>query len=212
MRHIIKVFLLFLVLTLVDNRSASGQDYYAGLKIGVSTTTFSGTSINELDWRSAFAGGFIFGASFGDYLKVQPEAIYTVKGASISNVIIDDVPTELDAVFSIAYLDLPVLLHIYPVQSRRFYPKVFAGPLLSYQLDARVKTIEPNGTSQSETDDSVDDIDYGVVLGAGVDFNFRGERVTFDARYLLGTSNIRSSRPDAPLNNRGVMVMVGVSI
>lgn len=211
MRHIISVFFFSLVFGLTGYSSAHAQDYSAGLKIGVSTTTFSGNSLNELKWRSAFAGGFVFGAAFGDMFKIQPEAIYTVKGASIENVVIDDEPTRLDAVFSIAYIDIPVLLHFYPVEYNSIYPKIFIGPMLSYQLDAQVKTIEPGGASQTESDDTVDGSDYGIVIGGGVDFDFRGERITFDARYLFGQSNIRSSRPDAPLNNRGVVVMMGVS-
>lgn len=211
MRRYTQSLLFSLLIVAISIGSSSAQDYSVGLKVGVSSTTFSGTSDTPLSWRSALAGGFVFGASFGDFVKIQPEMIYTVKGATAENVTILGEPTNLDAIFSIAYIDLPLLLHLYPVQRRNIYPKIFAGPMYSYQLEASVETIEPGGNSQTESDESVDGSDYGFVVGAGIDFDYRGERVTFDARYLFGQSNIRSSRPDAPLHNRGLLFLLGVA-
>jgi hypothetical protein len=189
-----------------------GQEYTAGIKVGVSTTTLSGTSDTELTWRSAFAGGFVFGAKFFNSIAIQPEIIYVVKGASTDNIFQAGEPTGLKGVFSFSYVDVPLLVSFSPLQRSRVYPKVFAGPFLSYQLDASLEQIEPvSGNSSTESVDTIHDTDFGLVVGTGADFDIRGERVTFDVRYVWGRNNIRQNVPDSPLYNRSILFLVGVS-
>lgn len=197
---------------LSSTTDVSGQEYSVGLKIGVSTTTLSGDSDTELEWRSAFAGGFVFSAQVLDIVTIQPELIYTVKGASTDNIFQSGEPTGLEGVFSFSYLDFPLLVSLSPYQRSSIYPKVFAGPHFSYQLDASIEQTSPTtGNSQSEPVDTIPDTDYGFVVGAGADFDIRGERATFDVRYVWSRNNVRPNVEDRPLYNRGVLVMLGVS-
>ncbi|NND71655.1 MAG: PorT family protein [Rhodothermales bacterium] len=192
--------------------SSVGQDYSVGLKIGVSGNTLSGSSDTELRWRSAFSGGFSFNARFFNSIAVQPELIYVVKGAKTDNIFQSGEPTGFEGIFSFSYLDFPVLLMLTPQTRTRIHPKVFAGPHLSYQLDASIEQIDPNsGNSASESVDTIPDTDLGLVFGGGADVEIRGELVTFDIRYIWSKKNLRPNVPDNPLYNRGILFLVGVS-
>jgi hypothetical protein len=78
---------------------------------------------------------------------------------------------------------------------------VFTGPQFSFNTDAKY-VLE----GQPDEDLEVKGNDFGWVLGAGLE---KG-RITADARYTLGLSNIAESGGEA--KNRVFSVMIGVKL
>ncbi len=195
---------------------AQAQQLTGALKIGGAVTNLSGKSNATFDPRAGLAGGVALGYDFGNGLLVQPEVLYVVKGAYADTEVDffpddgQDVLVPIRARFDLTYLEVPVLV-VYRFAGRGgLQPKVFAGPSIAFKLDARVRFRARGGTgpTQTEEDDTVESIDYGAVLGAGAEFVVGSQRLSFEARALLGQANVRMADP--ALHNVGVVFLVGI--
>lgn len=203
--------LSLIAIIVLSTQPASAQRINGGLKAGISSTTFVGQADTQFNPRQAFSAGVSFGVQLTPFLLVQPEVLYVIKGADADNIILEGEETNLEATFSLAYLEIPILLVFRPRVSSNTHLRLFAGPSVGSNLDSRVETRNPvTGSVLRESDSSITDYDYGAVFGAGVDRSAFGEVITVDLRWLLGVPDIRD-RPDAPLRNRGLLLMFGVS-
>jgi hypothetical protein len=79
---------------------------------------------------------------------------------------------------------------------------VFTGPQVSFNLKAE----EEFAGVTTDRDEDVKSTDFGWVLGAGLE---KG-RITADARYTLGLSNIAEGGND--VKNKAFSVMIGVKL
>ncbi len=191
---------------------ALGQTLEPGFHLGLAATTFSGDANTEFNFRSGFSAGVSLGITFPSGLAIQPEVRYALKGATSDSATIADVEQPLDVKSTISYLEVPVLVVYRFDTGGGIRPKVFAGPFLAWKLDSTIEWgLASGGTRMKETDSSVQSRDVGFVVGAGLEFDFAGERLVFGARATLGRSDIRD-RPDAPLRNTGIELFTGLTL
>jgi hypothetical protein len=198
---------------------AAAQGFRGEILIGVAATTLTGESVADFEPRTSLAGGAAFGYDFGNGLAVQPEVLYLLKGAAAEMTVSElarllDEPdnpsqTPVDLRFKIVYLEVPVLVH-YRFETRtRFHPRLFAGPALAYRLDAKVSYgARDAGPTFTQDDESVRDVDYGLVFGAGVEVETGFERFTLGARATIGRANTRQREP--AIRNSGVVFFAGI--
>lgn len=158
--------------------------------------------------------GTMFGGSLqlplGSKITLQPEFMFLNKGTKFkepgsngsSNVRLD-------------YLELPVLLR-YDFSRETIGPHVYAGPSVGFNIGCN---LELNGPVSLPTTDCTDNdfepkkIDYGMTIGAGVDFNLGGVALTGGARYGIGLADIRSDNSDefkSRVNNGVLTLYVGL--
>ena len=190
----------------------SAQDIHVGLRAGVNFSNFSGEADTEFGPRSAFTATVYFRTELSQIVEFVPELGYSVKGAATDEVILEGVPTGLEAVFSLPYLDVNAPLLIKPMTFGAATPYVLAGPSLGYRLDARVELIDPDtGESVTQDDSSIEKYDFGIQAGIGTYYNLGSQKLTVEARYYRGLTDVRD-RPDAPLRNSNVGILVGVSL
>ena len=136
-----------------------------------------------------------------DTLLLQPEALYSQKGATYT-LFGEDLDLKLD------YLEVPVLLKArFGTGAAR--PAVFAGPAISFELRAK-------GQFQDQTEDldETKGTDFGLVFGAGVDLAAGSGAFVVDARYTLGLSTIDDASSDdlrADIKNKAFTLSIGYS-
>lgn len=168
-----------------------------GLKAGVNSSTLSSDD-DLLDVGSrwgAVAGGFV-GRNITDNLGIQLEGLFSQRGAN-------DKTSGLDNSIRLTYLDVPLTARVGSTTGNNMHFHAFTGPQLGIKLSAKAKD-DFLGT-EIDLDDEVKSWDFGWTVGAGVEMN----RVSLDARYTLGLTNIDNSDSDASLKNRTFTVLLG---
>jgi outer membrane immunogenic protein len=167
-----------------------------GLKAGVNSSTLSSDD-DLLDVGSlwgAVAGAFI-GKNMSDNLSLQLEGLFSQRGAK-DNTFGDDAKIRL------TYLDVPLTARFGSTTANNVHFHAFTGPQLGIKLSSKYTD---DADSDVDLDDSVKSWDFGWTVGAGVEMN----RVSLDARYTLGLTNIDESDSGSSLKNRTFTVLLG---
>ncbi|MDJ1492297.1 porin family protein [Cytophagaceae bacterium DM2B3-1] len=158
-----------------------------GIKGGVNLSNFySGDDVSDNNLKPGFqAGLYVKAPIIEDVLFIQPELLYTRKGAqsTYSNFIQGSGKYQ----FGLGYAQLPVLLG---VDLGIF--NIHAGPYVAYLTDAKVKDVDNDGSINGVTDlnrDNFNSLDYGLSGGIGLDF----EAAQIGLRYDLGLREIGAS-------------------
>jgi outer membrane immunogenic protein len=119
----------FVALLVVPQTASAGVKF--GIKGGANIANVNGDFMEGLeDWKSTigFCGGIFLELNFGRVLTIQPEVLYTMKGANTG-----------DGKLKFDYIEIPVLLKLrIPISS--VHPFVFAGPAFGFNLKATRST------------------------------------------------------------------------
>lgn len=130
----------------------SRNSSYAGLKIGGSAATFSGDVPTNMRPLYGLNGGIFVHLPLGRPFSVQPEVLYSMKGAQ-NPAYYNDVTTWLN------YIDVPVSFRA--ATSQGFFLE--AGPQLGILLTAKSDATGEKVNVKS----AYRPVDFGFVLGAG---------------------------------------------
>ncbi len=169
---------------------------------------------------TGLAAGFFLEFGGNSLLGLRPELLFRQKGYQYSF-------PDLDSLYSeqFNYLDLPVVLrlHLGP-QNLRLYAE--GGASLGYLLNG-VRTYTENGREIEEDIDTSDDydatgrrevsIDFGGVLGAGLEAKIGPGRLHLGGRYNIDLNDFYDFEGQAPpdweaLRWRSLDVTLGYSI
>lgn len=138
-----------------------------GLKAGLTYTTLGsatlgGISVNY-DYRPGFQGGFFAELPVSETVSVNPQLLFTQKGANFpSNV----GGVKIDGSVQLNYIDFPVLLGVKANPQLSFY----AGPQVSFLLSHKTTATVNGVTNTSTSKDDVESTLIGGNLGAGYQF------------------------------------------
>lgn len=145
-----------------------------GPKLGLDLANLTGSDVQNNSIKiGAEIGGYLT-YSFSDLIALQPELIYTMKGANF------DVGGRTFS-DNFNYLEIPILARLSFLKGKT-HPIVFLGPEVAMLLSA-----DANGT---DIKDRLNSTDFGIVLGAGVGLGLGRGTLTIDARYDLGLTSI----------------------
>jgi len=174
---------------------ANAQDLKFGIKAGANLSTLTGDAVaDDVKMKAGFnAGGFVE-IKFTDKLALQPELLFSLQGAKTTDRFDDGAGniTRDESKVNLSYLNVPVMLKFYPVQS--FFLE--GGPQVGFLVSAKSKdeTTEnfTDGTvlnSSAETDikDNLKTVDFAFNLGLGYDFT---QSLSLNARYSIGLTNV----------------------
>lgn len=180
-----------------------------GAKAGFAVTNFLGDSDPQFQSKVNFTGGFTFRHEMNRNLSIQPELLYVVKGSKTQTQI-NDVLADLS--FTVTYLEVPALLRYSFSPRAGVSPVIAAGPVVSWNIDSRVKFGAVGGDIEfTDSDDSIKGIDLGVAAEAGVDFKWDLRTISAGLRFTYGLSNIIDN-PDDPKHNGAVAATVGIGL
>ncbi len=170
------------------------DELHFGIKAGANLSNVYDVKGQDFsaDYKFGFAGGIFVAIPLGDYLGIQPEALFSQKGyESNGNV--------LGAAYKIThtadYIDIPILLQIKPGD----FLTVLIGPQYSYLVSTKNKFESSLLTVQQQNDFDNINIRKNIlgVLG-GLDFNIRnaviGARVGWDLIHNNGDGTSTSPR------------------
>jgi len=163
----ILVIAAFAVLLALPQTSAAGVKF--GLKGGANIANVNGNWDDGLnDWKSTvgFCGGIFLELNFGKILTIQPEVLYTMKGADTG-----------DGKLKFDYIEIPVLLKV-RIPTGSIHPFIFAGPAFGWNLKAAIEGYELGDFPTA---------DYSAVFGGGLQL---GHSVHIDVRYTMGLQKL----------------------
>ena len=167
------------ILMLVGFAGAFAQ---TGLKGGVNLTNLYVDDIDDENVKVGYHVGIYHEAAITDFLSIQPELLFTSKGAEL----------QYDGFlggsgkyrYNLNYLEVPLL-----VKLKLAGFNVEAGPYAAFLVGANVTDVDSNGNVQGVTSldrDDFNQLDFGLSLGTG--FDFTGGRI--GARYDFGLNEI----------------------
>ena len=140
--------------------------------------------------------GTMFGVSlllpFGSSVALQPELLFSNKGSRFNTGTGGEKNVRLD------YLEVPLLLRYDLAGGAALDPHFYAGPSIGYNVGCSVKfsrTGFPNTSSDCSKSSFFDakTLDWGAIVGAGVDLTVGGLGVTGGARYGIGLADINKT-------------------
>ncbi|MEN6561432.1 MAG: porin family protein [Acidobacteriota bacterium] len=169
MKNLSRILVIGLFVTVLALPQAAAAGVKFGLKGGANVANVNGNFSDALaDWKSTvgFCGGIFLELNFGRVLTIQPEILYTMKGADTG-----------EGKLKFDYIEIPVLLKV-RIPMGSVHPFVFAGPAFGWKLKAAVEGYKIDDMPKS---------DYSAVFGAGLQL---GGSVHIDARYTMGLQKL----------------------
>lgn len=168
--------------TSMDN----GMKAKFGIKGGLNLTNLYSSEANTDHMKLGFNAGVFAKLPVTKGFSIQPEVLYSLKGAkeSYSNFVQGDGEYR----FNLGYVEVPILAVVNLAPNFN----IQLGGYAAYLVNANVKNVDDNGTIQGASDLSTSDFkkfDYGLVGGVGFDV----ENFTIGARYNYGLAKIGKS-------------------
>jgi hypothetical protein len=188
-------------LALVSTSPANAvEDLYGGIKGGVNIANQSVDPDAELDSRTGMSVGGYFGIPVNQTLAVQPEGLFTMKGSKYET-----------GSSKLNYIEVPVLARASFMHDASARPAIFAGPAVGFNISAKA---EDETEEEVDIKDSVNPIDFGMVVGGGVDIPFSEGKNSFgiDLRYTMGLNNINDTDTDVDVKNGVFQIMGSVGL
>jgi outer membrane protein with beta-barrel domain len=175
------------VLTLTAQEQRTGSEGHItpkfGIKAGLNLSNLYVDNVQDENIKLGLNVGLLAKIPFVRGLSIQPELLYTSKGAKL---IYDNfLQGKGEYRFNLNYVELPVLAVIN--LAKKF--NLHAGGYLAYLASANIKDMNEDGTVTAIKDFNADNfnrIDYGLIGGLGIDV----ENFTIGARYNYGLREV----------------------
>ena len=160
---------------------------YAGFGAtgAINFAKLTGDDVEDVDSRTAIAGGIYLVFPVSPLLAFQGELLYAMKGGTVSGS--DPEIGEYDFTFKLDYIEVPLLVRINVPTAGVMKPFLVFGPALGFNTSAKGK-LEALGVSFETDLEDVKDFDIGLVLGGGVGFPLMGYVASVGVRYEKGLS------------------------
>ena len=193
------LFSLSLIVFLILFISQLNAQIQIGPKAGLNIANVVGDDARffdrELESKTGFSGGIFFMYQFSNLFAIQPEAYYTMKGASldISNV---------KVTFTLDYIEVPVLLKlVIPVEGSDIRPSIYAGPSIAFNTTSKIKAEADGQSEEMDLKDDTKSTDFSLAFGGGIGFMLGANELGFDVRYILGLTTVDDSADPYDVKN-----------
>jgi hypothetical protein len=163
-----------------------------GLKGGLNFANLTGDDSGDPDSKLGFAFGGFYSHPITETFFIQPELLFTMKGAKEEYM-------GYDFTYNLNYIELPILAKMcFPMET--FMPNVFVGPALAFNMAATVEVDD-----ESDDIEDVKGMDFGLVFGAGADIG----KFTVDGRFTMGLTTIFDVEGDPDVKNSVMSILFG---
>ena len=159
---------------MVASLSASAQEVGAFIKpmAGATLTTLTG-DLNDLKMKVGFTGGVELGYQFHEMFALTAGALYSMQGGRVSN---DDTKYMVN----MNYLNVPVMLAVYPVQGFG----IKAGAQFGFLMTAK------------QGGENIKDFFKKSDLSIPVGLSYEFDDAVVELRYNIGLSNLMKAGVD----------------
>jgi hypothetical protein len=184
---------------------ANGDGAHFGIKAGLNSSNFSQ---NEQRNKVGFTAGLAANIGINPFLGIEADLFYTLEGANQVNsdfiydgrsITINNM-TKVNSNLTFHTIEIPVLVCLKVPGISDMAPKLMIGGVFDYY--AKIKTANliwdqtNNLVLSSRTHDDVTSsfnrINYGVMVGTGIDFYGTKLGCSIEVRYKLGLNTINS--------------------
>jgi len=149
----------------------------------------------DLDTRNGFAIGMFLSIPLGSSFALQPEAMYSMKGASAEI-------QNLSVTYIFDYLEIPVFAKYSVIlDNSPVSPHFYAGPSLGISLDSTLRLQEGGTTQEEDLSDEIKATDFGLVFGAGADIRVGVYTLGIGLRYGFSLDSIADIEEDIDIQN-----------
>ncbi|MBC6613121.1 PorT family protein [Hymenobacter sp. BT507] len=145
-----KVLLSVLVAVGLSTTAAHAQGVRLGVKAGASLTSFTGKDIEDVEYKFGFHGGGVAEIGLSESFAVQPEVLFSMKGAKAEGM--------GDYRFNQSYIDVPVLLKF---KADGLFFEV--GPQVGFLVGSKFKVDDLSVDSK----EAFKTVDLGYAAGLG---------------------------------------------
>lgn len=195
-------------LMMLGTTAFAGNEF--GFKGGLNMANFSG-DVEGTDTRTGFGGGLFFKINMpnGNF-AFQPEVLYVMKGAKGTE---DMEGTVVDVEYKMNYIEVPVLVkYNFPTQGK-IKPNLFLGPFIGFLMTSKVEATAEGISAEVDMKDITKSVEFGSTFGGGVDIMVGPKgKLSFDARYSLGLSNIVDDGSEDDVKNNVFSFYLGYSM
>jgi len=151
--------------------------------------------------------GVLLGATFVKPMtanfSLELDALYSMKGFKQSE-------GGEDATFKVNYLEIPILARIELGKAGAASPHLYAGPAIGLRIGCEAEFMGVSvKCDEFDDEEEIKSLDFGAMLGGGVDVPMGNNTFTVGVRYTLGLAKI-SEESDA--KNRAIGLYAGFSM
>lgn len=161
-----------------------------GVKAGLNVGYFEGGDTGGRSSRRGWSAGLFANLSLFGKWSLQPEVLYTQKGAKIPG---HDELEEIITTVELNYFEIPVLMKYSMNRENPISPYLLVGPAFGFISSSRTTyetIVQGIPLAGSEKNYNQRPIDLGLVLGAGIDFKLGPKQVIFDIRCTKGLRSV----------------------
>jgi hypothetical protein len=131
-----------------------------GVKAGVNYTKFSGDGTDVLgdpEYKFGAVGGLAANFGLSESLSIQPELLYSMKGAELKGGVLEDFNFKLN------YLELPIFFRYTLADGAG--PFLQAGPQVGYLLNTKISDGDGNEIKGDNDDFQKLELGYAAAIG-----------------------------------------------
>ncbi len=181
-----------------------------GVKTGVNISNLSGGP-HVLGTRTGLFAGLVVGYHIDALPVVFESGVYfTQKGAEgqYKETIIKGNYEGNAGTFKLDYFEIPILAKYQFTTNSAVVPYLLAGPYADINLNSEVKASK-NIAYIEDISAEIKKIGFGLIVGAGGDFEVSDRRFNVQFRYGLGLSSVYENRSDEGEKHRVFTVAAG---
>jgi len=189
--------------------TAGGDD--KAINPGMFNPLLSGFPSIQPTTRTGLTGGISYKVGLILGLSIQPEVLYTQKGAIYE---MSYTGVSGKGTFKFDYIDIPIVVRYAPLPIPFVSPYLEAGVVYSTLLAAKFKAEDPTESTETDIKDHLTKSDFSILLGVGVEVFM----LDINARYVIGqTKMFNEDDPTTPFNesdlkmyNRAFVITAGL--
>ena len=154
-----------------------------GVKGGFNMSNLYQSEADDNNVIYGFNAGVYATLPISDFIAIQPEILYTTKGAELdyNNAFVDG-----NAKFKLNYIEVPLLVRVNITKNFN----VHAGGYASYLVSSKVTGDGDIDFDEAVDTDDLNKFDAGIAAGIGVDFN----PISVGLRYNYGLTTVGKER------------------
>ncbi len=186
LKKIISIAVLALGITTGTAQVVSSEESKIGVKGGLNMSNLYTEDVDDENVLYGFNLGLFAELPLTGSVSLQPEVIFTTKGAELKY---DNAFAEGTAKFRLNYIEVPLLVKLNVTDNFNIH----FGPYAAFLVDSKITNEDANGDINFEQEIDEDDLnkfDYGLAAGLGFDFGAFG----IGARYNYGLSTVGKER------------------
>ncbi|OIV41355.1 porin family protein [Flavobacterium johnsoniae] len=143
----------------------------------------SGDDIDDDKTLYGFNAGVYATLPISDFVAIQPEVLFTTKGAELEY---NSAFASGSAKFKLNYIEVPLLVRVNVTKNFNIH----AGGYASYLVSSKVKGVGDFEFEEEIDRDDLNKFDAGIAMGVGVDFS----PLSIGLRYNYGLTTVGKER------------------